>query len=130
MGRGPDSRWTLIRPLDVAVAILLLALAAVFLPRLASPFGSRAEVILDGRKIARLSLDGPGREHSVATALGPLRLAYGEGKVRVTQAPCPNRLCMRAGAASRSGAALTCLPCKVRVEITGGPEKDVDAVTF
>jgi hypothetical protein len=127
---GPEARWTLFRPLDLAVAILLLASAAAFLPLLASPFGSRAEVTLDGRKVARLALDGPRRHLDVATALGNLRLAYGEGAVRVAEAPCPNRLCIRAGAVSRSGATITCLPAKVRVEIAGGRAREVDAVTF
>lgn len=132
-GRGiarPDARWTLFRPLDLAVAILLVASAAACLPMLASPFGSRAEVILDGRRVARLALDGPLRHLDVATALGNLRLAYGEGSVRVAEAPCPNRICLRSGAVSRKGAVLTCLPAKVRVEIAGGHEREVDAVTF
>lgn len=132
MTPAPDSRWTLFRPLDLVVALGLLALAAVYLPRLVSPFGSRAEVTVDGKRVARLSLDGPHRELSVATGLGPLRLAYGEGKVHVTHAPCPNRLCMKSGSASRAGSSLLCLPCKVRVEVSGGKggRKGVDAVTY
>lgn len=131
MSRDPESRWTLFRPLDAAVALLLLALAACFAPRLLSPFGTRAEVTLDGAKVARLNLEGPPRNFTVATALGPLRLAYGGGSVRVEAAPCPNRLCLRAGAVSRSGAVLLCVPGKVRVEVGGGKaRKDIDAVTF
>ena len=84
---------------------------------------------MDGRKAARLDLHGPARELTVATALGPLRLGYGEGSVRVTSAPCPNRLCMRAGPVSRAGASLICVPAKVRVTVSGG-EKGPDAVTF
>lgn len=132
MSPGAGSRWTLFRPLDLALAAALLALAAFCLPRLASPFGSRAEVSVNGKPVARLSLDGPLREISVATDLGPLRVAYGEGRVRIAEAPCPNRLCVKSGAASRAGSSLLCLPCKVRVEVGGGRggERDVDAVTF
>lgn len=131
MSRGPEARWTLFRPLDAALAAALVVLAGCFLPRLVSPFGSRAEVTLNGSKVARLSLDGPRKELTVATALGPLRLAYGEGSVRVAGAPCANRLCMRAGAVSRAGAVLLCVPCKVRVEIAGKRDrKGVDAVTY
>lgn len=130
MTKAPDPRWKLFRPLDLAVAALLLALAAVFIPRLVSPFGSRAEVSVDGKRIARLSLDGPRRELSVATAMGPLRLAYGEGRVQVTSAPCPNRLCVKSGPVSRAGSSIVCLPCRVRVEVAGDAGKGVDAVTF
>lgn len=131
MSRDPAARWNLFRPLDVAVALAILAAAAVFLPRLASPFGTRAEVTVDGRKAARLSLEGPRRELEVATALGPLRLAYGEGRVEVAEAPCPNRLCVRSGPVSRDGAALLCVPCKVKVEVSGGRgRKGIDAITW
>lgn len=130
MTKDPDSRWKLFRPLDLAVAAALLALAAVFLPQLVSPFGSRAEVTVEGRKVARLTLDGPRRELSVATALGPLRLAYGEGRVQVTSAPCPGRLCLKSGGVSRAGASIVCVPCRFRVEVSGDAGKGVDAVTY
>jgi hypothetical protein len=131
MSRDPESRWTLFRPLDAAVALLLLALTALCFPRLVSPFGTRAEVTVAGEKVARLSLEGPVRHLTVATALGPVRLAYGGGSVRVEEAPCPNRLCMRSGPVSRSGAVLLCVPCKMRVVVGGAkPKGEVDAVTF
>lgn len=126
-----EARWTLFRPLDAAVAAGLLALAIACLPWLASPFGSRAEVTVDGRKAARLSLEGPRREITVATPMGPIRVAFGEGSVQITEAPCPNRLCVRAGPASRSGSSILCVPCKVRITVSGGSRgKDVDGVTY
>lgn len=126
-----DPRWTLFRPADLAVAAALLALAALFFPWLASPFGSRAEVTVDGRKAARLSLEGPSREIAVATSLGPMRLRYGEGSVRVSEAPCPNRLCLRSGPVSRSGASIVCVPGRVRITVSGPRRgEEVDAVTY
>lgn len=126
-----DPRWTLFRPADLAVAAALLALAAGFAPRLAAPFGTRAEVTVDGRKAARLSLEGPDREFAVPTSLGPMRLRYGAGGVRVVDAPCPNRLCLRSGPAARSGAAIVCVPCRVRITVTGGRRgEEPDAVTY
>lgn len=126
-----DARWTLFRPADLAVAAALLALAALFLPWLASPFGSRAEVTVDGRKAARLSLEGPRREIAVPTSLGPMRILYGDGDVRVSEAPCPNRLCLKSGPASRSGASIVCVPCRVRITVSGGRRgKEADAVTY
>lgn len=129
MRRDPEARWVLFRPLDLLVAAGLLAAAGACLPFLTAPFGGRAEVTVDGRKAARLDLRGPARELSVATALGPLRLGYGEGSVRVTSAPCANRLCMRAGPVSRAGASLLCVPGRVRVTVSGG-KNGPDAVTF
>src|SRR6185295_13654809 len=107
----------------VVVALAILAGAALGLPYLSAPFGGRAEVYLGKEKVARLALSGPRRELAVATALGPLRLEYGQGGVRVMSAPCPNKLCMRQGLVARSGMSIICLPCRVRVEIEGGPKE-------
>ena len=131
---GPGSRpaWPLLRPLDFVVGALLLLAAASALPYLFTPFGSNAEVTVDGRKSARLSLAGPERRLDLGTRLGPMRIVYGEGKVRIAEAPCPNGLCVKSGPVSRAGAGILCLPCRVRVSVSGGrnPGDTVDAVTY
>jgi hypothetical protein len=131
MTSNPE-KTALFRPLDLLVGLAILAGAALALPYLSAPFGSRAEVYLGSERVARLSLAGPVKQMDIATGLGPMRLEYGEGWVRVAQAPCPNKLCVRQGRASRAGMSLICLPCRVRVEVDGGGGKQggYDAVTF
>lgn len=131
MTSSPD-KAALFRPLDVLVGLAILAGAALALPYLSAPFGSRAEVYVGGDRVARLSLAGPVKQVEIATGLGPMRLEYGEGWVRVAQAPCPNKLCVKQGKASRAGMSLICLPCRMRVEIEGGGGKraSYDAVTY
>lgn len=121
----------LFRPLDLLVGLLIAAGAALALPYLSAPFGSRAEVYVGGDKVAKLTLSGPLRDIDVATGLGPMRLEYGEGGVRVAEAPCPNKLCIKQGRASRAGMSLICLPCRVRVVVEGGGKHgSYDAVTW
>jgi hypothetical protein len=127
-------RWALFRPLDLVVAGLILLSAGLALPLLTAPSGTRAEVFLGNRKVARLDLEGPPRRMELATASGGFGLEYGLGHVRVTHAPCPNQLCVKAGPVSRSGSALICLPCKVRVEVGGagrsGDAERPDGITY
>ena len=134
MPAAPERSWVLFRPLDLLVAGIILAGAGLALPMLLAPAGNRAEVYVENRKSARLDLEGQPRRLTLATPLGPMELEYGEGRVRIVKAACVNKLCVKAGPVSRSGASLICLPSRVRVEVEGGardgdPERP-DAVTF
>ncbi|NLM34208.1 MAG: NusG domain II-containing protein [Clostridiales bacterium] len=42
-----------------------------------------------------------------------------DGKVRIEDANCPDKLCVRSGSVSRPGKPLVCLPHKLTVEIEG-----------
>lgn len=49
------------------------------------------------------------------------------GKVRIEDANCPDKLCVRSGSISRPGKPLVCLPHKITIEIEG-IEKDIDEI--
>ena len=50
------------------------------------------------------------------------------GKVKMTQADCPDGLCLNMPEISRAGETIICLPNKVTLCITGGEEAEHDAV--
>lgn len=50
-------------------------------------------------------------------------------QVRVTDADCPDRLCVRQRSISRNGESIICLPHKMVVQIESKEESDLDAVT-
>ena len=50
------------------------------------------------------------------------------GRVRVRDADCPDRLCVRMGWVSRDGESIVCLPHKLVVTVRGG-EAGPDAVS-
>ncbi len=50
-----------------------------------------------------------------------------DGRVRMKDADCPDRICMRQGWIERSGEAITCLPNRIVVEVAGEAE-DIDVV--
>ena len=47
-----------------------------------------------------------------------------DGEVNMTEADCPDKLCMHQGPISISGETIVCLPNKVVIEIVGKDEKD------
>ncbi len=56
-------------------------------------------------------------------------LTIREGQASITEADCPDRLCVHQPAISRDGESLICLPHKVIVKVLADPsEDDLDAI--
>jgi hypothetical protein len=131
MIRG-SRRWLrATRPGDwVLIAILLAGSAAaqVYLARTGVE-GDTAEVLVDGRIRARIALDHPGVIW-VDGRLGPVELVVEGGTIRIADAPCPHKVCVRMGRKRRAGDTIVCVPSRLLVRITGSPtQQEVDAIT-
>ena len=57
------------------------------------------------------------------------QLIIEDGMARMTDADCPDQLCVNQHAISKDGESIICLPNKVVVTIVGGVESEIDAVT-
>ncbi len=119
------------RPADWGVVALVVAAAVALQLHLAAHAvgGSVAEVRVAGRVRLRLPLDRPATA-TVEGRLGPLKLVVAGGRIRVAEAPCPHKVCVRMGAKGRAGDTIVCVPSRVVVRILG-PEagREVDAVS-
>ncbi len=49
--------------------------------------------------------------------------------VKMSDAECPDKLCIKQGAVSKNGESIICLPNKVVVQISSEEESDLDAIT-
>ncbi len=114
---------------DILLIAALLALAgAVFgLLRLTRARGGEAVVTVDGQTVAVLPLAA-----DTALTVGEDRgfrntVEVSGGRVRVTDADCPDRLCVRQGWISYDGESIVCLPHKLVVAVRGG-EDGLDAI--
>lgn len=72
-----------------------------------------------GNKIIDLKL--PGDEHSV--------VEFNNGSVRIKEAGCPDKVCVRTGWISKPGDMIVCLPYKIIVKISG-ERQDIDVNAF
>jgi hypothetical protein len=68
-----------------------------------------------GNKIMNLEL--PDGEHST--------VEFKDGRVRIQQADCPDKVCVRTGWISKPGEVIVCLPYRIVVKISG-ERQDVD----
>lgn len=88
------------------------------------------KVMQDGQVTGRYSLL---KEQAVSIPWGEenynLMLISG-GQVSVSDADCPDKLCVRQRAIARSGESIICLPHKLVIQIESKEESELDAVTY
>lgn len=108
--------------------LLLIGLLIALLLLVNRRDGREAVVRVEGAVVARLAL-GEEREFPVeidGRVANLLRVA--DGGVRMVEADCPDKLCVRKGAVRYAGDSIVCLPHRVVVEIVGEDELGLDAV--
>ena len=90
---------------------------------------AEAVVEVDGQEKGRYPLD---QDTSVEIQLedGSYNLLeIKDGRADITEASCPDKICVDHRPVSRRGESLVCLPNKVVVEIENGQEAEVDGMT-
>ncbi len=117
-----------------AKIILILLLAAAVLSagvifmqkkRPASPV---ARITLDGELLEEIRLDQVEKAYSfvVEDEFGSNTILVEPGRIRVSQADCPDQVCVNQGFISDGTVPIVCLPHKLIIEIVGGGS-DLDA---
>ena len=112
--------------------ILILVAAAVALVWLLLRFGSQeagreVQVIRDGTVVAQYDL-GVDQTIRLENGQGGYNiLVITEGYADITEASCPDKVCVEQRAISRAGEAITCLPNKTVISIVGDSGVDVVA---
>ena len=105
---------------DVLILGIILALAFLtwLIPHITEDDTSGSEVVVlrDGNEIGRYSLSAD-------------NIITSGGTVKVTDADCPDQLCVRQRSISKNGESIICLPHKLVITIDSPEESDIDAVT-
>ncbi len=110
------------------IGALLLVAAALWLGRgLIQSEGAYVIVSVNGKELQRYSLYEDAEIEIFSGEHGNL-LIIKDGAAQITQADCPDKLCVKTGSISFSGQSIVCLPNKVIVEIIGGNGGDEDVV--
>ena len=116
-----------INDLILVIALLALAFAAWGVISITQKSGEYAVVEIDGTETARYPLDSDLRI-DIETEGGHINtLVISDGKAYVEGADCPDRLCVKQHAVSRTGETIICLPHRLVIRIEG--ESGVDAVS-
>lgn len=110
------------------VAALLVALLGFAWISLRQSEGGNAVVLVDGEEYASYPLGQDG-EYRIETDRGSNLLVIKNGAADMTEADCPDKLCVKQKAVDKDGETIVCLPHRVVVEIQAEEETELDGVT-
>lgn len=110
----------------IAVFLVIAAVSGIFM-MMNKEDGAYAVVTIDGEEVMSLPLD---EDTEVLLGEGGATnlLVIHDGKASVTEASCPDRVCVRMGEISAEGETIVCLPHKLVISVRGG-EKRADTVS-
>lgn len=108
---------------DVLVLVVLLVLVALTIAFALKSSASYAEVYIDGELKYTLDLSS---DTTLEILDGKMTLCVEDGKIRVADSDCSQKLCAHSGAISKDGGMIVCLPNKVVIKVSAG---EVDAIT-
>lgn len=114
------------------ILILLLAAAVlsagVIFMQKKQPASPVARITRDGELLEEIRLDQVEKAYSfvVEDELGSNTILVEPGRIRVSQADCPDQVCVNQGFISDGTVPIVCLPHKLIIEIVGGGS-DLDA---
>ena len=117
---------------DLLFAAAVAGIAVIIFLAYSYGYGKRGayvQVSMDGEFYAKYSLNEErdirleyeGRE-------GFNELVIRNGKATVTAADCPDKLCVKQKAISKTGESIVCLPHKLVITVVGGEEAEYDGI--
>ena len=107
---------------DFLLIVIILSISALsFLANriFSSAPALRAEVSVDGQAVHTLILNQDGEVLVQGFAGGFNRIIIESGTVFVSEASCPDKICVHQGKVSHTGETIVCLPNRVTVVVIG-----------
>lgn len=114
----------------ILLTALLFWLVPLLLNRINRKFPAAVNVYQDGQLLASYPLTDDLTEAIPWEEDGYNLLLIENGMASVTDATCPDQLCVRQRAISKSGESIICLPHRLVLQIEGEEEGELDAVTY
>lgn len=103
--------------------LLVLALSVFLIVELTRREGAYVVVSVDGGEVCRYSLSEDGE---FLLNGGTNTLVISGGEAYISEADCPDGLCVSQGRISRTGQTVVCLPNRVMLRIVGADDADVE----
>lgn len=115
----------------VVAVIVIAAFSAFLIPDIIGKNreGGMAVIIQDNEEICRYTLSEDRTVTIHGKDQGYNLILISGGTVDVTDADCPDKLCVRQKSISKNGESIICLPHRLVILIESSEESDLDAVT-
>lgn len=113
--------------------IVVLSLVSIYFTKYFAVDSMNKSVYIEvnGDKYKELLIDESTNEtFEVISEYGSNKIDITDGKVRVIEASCPDKLDVRQGAISKPGEIIVCLPNKMSIEILGKSDNGEDDIDY
>ena len=87
--------------------------------------GNESEVYVDGSLVQTIDMTRDDI-YLFDTSYGTNTVVVEGGEIRVSEADCPDKICVNMGGVSRSAETITCLPHKLVIEVHNDKKNDYD----
>ncbi|MCR5100401.1 MAG: NusG domain II-containing protein [Butyrivibrio sp.] len=112
----------------VLISIFIIVSIVSFVVVFASAsFGSRVIVSINGTTMYELDLSED-IEIDIDSEYGHNKLVIEDGECFLSDADCPDGLCIKQGKISKNGQSIICLPNKLVLTIKGEDETEIDTI--
>lgn len=115
----PHIRNTLTKADLILIGFLVLCTFFSFFLWFKGGSGKKVIIMVDGQKIGDMSLNDVQKEIMMQGLKGPFVFEIRDGKVRIKDSTCPNKLCVKMGWVSQEGQVVCCIPNSVFLKIIG-----------
>jgi hypothetical protein len=112
----------------IASLLILAGILFAVLPGWVISGGTEIVVISDDTIVGRYSLEED-RHIEVVGPLGTTRIELRDGRARITESPCPHKVCIEMGDVGKEGGIVVCVPNKVAISVGKQPAQGIDAVS-
>lgn len=109
--------------IGAVLAVVCVLLLILYVPK--NNVGAYVEIEVDGRQVQSLPLD-ENTSYDISTEYGENTLVIEDGYAFMSDADCPDRICVRHRKINKNGESIICLPHKVVVSIVSADESEVD----
>ena len=115
--------------LILGIAVIIAAAGIWICSELIKEDGAFAVVLVEGAESARYPLSEDAEIRLESENGGYNILVIKDGKADVTEASCPDHVCVDQRPVGRTGEAITCLPNKTVITVEGPEEAEIDFVS-
>lgn len=105
------------------IVLLIVGLVSTFAISSASDLGTQVKISIAGELYGTYSLDED-RTITIISDDSYNEVVIKDGKVFMSDANCPNKICVKHSPIDSTGESIVCLPNKVLIEIVGGEKYD------
>lgn len=112
----------------VITVLLALSFSAFLFARASESEAAEAVIMVAGNQYMTVRLDEPG-VYEITDGHFHNTAVVENGAIRITDADCPDKTCIKTGKIYLTNQSIACLPNRVFISVTAGGDAEIDSIS-